>query len=167
MGTHLIKIYNSANIIYLYKRIYNLHYSDCAGYKPMSSLDEKSFLSSVSLLSRSSPPPVSPSWFMCIMCALWHTNNSLFQNILSGYFQHVFQYPCWSSFVTRHTKSCSNLEVHTHCDIFMRKSLNSGSCEFYTFRPHIWRQSNCMTMINQYAINFVDISLDFCKRITW
>ena len=29
---------------------------------------------------------------------------------------------------------------------------NLGSCEPYKFRSHIWRQSNCMTMISQYTI---------------
>jgi len=48
--------------------------------------------------------------------------------------------------------------VHTHCDVFMRESLNLGSCELYRFRSHIWRQSNCMTMISQYVISSVNIS---------
>jgi len=32
---------------------------------------------------------------------------------------------------------------------------------------HVWRQSNRMTTISQYAINFVVISLGFCRRINW
>ena len=42
-----------------------------------------------------------------------------------------------------------------------------GSCELYRFMSHVWRQSNCMTVLRQYSINFVHISLCFCGRINW
>ena len=82
-----------------------------------------------------------------------------------------FQYSCWSSFVTSHTKSLVTYRNFWRCIpavIFSCTSLfNLGSCELYRFRSYIWRQLNCMTMISQYAINFVDISLGFCGRINW
>ena len=83
-----------------------------------------------------------------------------------------FQYSCWSSFVTSHTKSLVTYSNFWRCIttvmFFSCKSLfNLGSCELYRFRSHVWRQSNCMTMISQYAISFVHISLGFCGRINW
>jgi len=87
-------------------------------------------------------------------------------------FSTCFQCPCWSSFVTSHTKSlvtCSNCWRCIPTVMFSRTSLfNLGSHELYRFRSHEWRQSNnCMIMISQYAIKFVDISLGFCGRINW
>ena len=155
---------------YLYKSIYHLHYSDCASYKSTSSLDEQAVLSLVSLLSRSPSPPISPSGFMCIIM-LSGTYGTTFS--LSKYsfwiFSTCFQYPCWSSYVTSHSKplvTSSNFWKCVPTVLFSFTSLfNLGSCELYRFRSYIWRQSNCMTMISQYAINFVDISLGFCGRI--
>jgi len=90
---------------------------------------------------------------------------------LDLFFPTCFQYPCWSSLVTSHTKSlvtCSNLWRCILAVMFSCASLfNFSSCELYRFRSHAWRRSNCMTMISQYAINFIDISLGFCVRINW
>ena len=157
---------------YLYKSIYHLHSSDCVNYKSMSSLDEQSLLFSVSLLSHSPSPPLSPSGFMCII-KLSMTYGTILS--LSKYFCWIFstcfQYPFQSSFVASHTKSLANCSNYCRCIptvMFSCTSLfNLGSCKLYRFRSHICRQSNCMTMISQYGINFVDIPLGFCGRINW
>jgi len=126
----------------------------------MSSLDEQPLLSSVSLLSHLPSSPLSTSGFMCIMMMsmTYGTTLSLSKNtfwILST----CFQYPCWLSFVTSHTNlfvTCRNFWRCIPAVMFLCASLfNLGSCELYRFRSHIWRQSNCMTMISQYAMNFV------------
>ena len=138
----------------------------------MSSLDEQSLLSSVLLLSRSPSAPVLPSGFMCIiMLSTTYEQPCLFPNILSGYFQQVSSVLVSCPFFTSHTKSlvtCSNFWRCIPTVMFSCASLfNLGSCELYRFRSHVWRQSNCMTMISQYAISFVHISLGFCGRINW
>jgi hypothetical protein len=46
------------------------------------------------------------------------------------------------------------LVIHTCCDVFSMSLFNLGSLELYRFRSHVWRQSNCMTMISQYVITF-------------
>ena len=43
---------------------------------------------------------------------------------------------------------------------------NLGWREPHRFRSHVWRQSNCMTMISQYVINSVDIFLGFLEELT-
>jgi len=112
---------------YLYKSIYHLHYSDCAGYKSMSSLEEQSLLSSVSQLSRSPSPPLSPSGFMCIiMLSMTYRKTVSFQIFFLDIF-NMFPVPllvvlCYKS----HQFICNSqkfLEVHTCCDVFMCESL--------------------------------------------
>jgi len=82
---------------YLYKFIYHLHYSDCAGYKSsldehksISSLDEQSLLSSVSLFSH------SPSTeFMCIiMLSMTHGTTLSLSKYSFWIFSTCFQHPC-------------------------------------------------------------------------
>ena len=138
----------------------------------MSFLDEQSLLSSMSLLSRSPSPPLLPSGFVCIvMLSVTYGTTLSLSNYSFWIFSTCFQYPCWSSFVTNHTKSsvtCSNFWRCIPTVMFSCASLfNLCSCELYRFMSHIQRQSNCMTMINQYVINFVDTSLHFCGRINW
>ena len=103
---------------YLYKSTYHLHYSDCACYKSMSTLDEQLLPSSVSLLSHSPSPPLSPSGFMCtiMMSMTYGTTLSLYKYSL-WILSTCYQYPCWLSFVTRHTNSfvtCSRVQLK--CD---------------------------------------------------
>ena len=157
---------------YLYKSISHLHYSDCASCKSMSSLEEQSLLSLVSLLSRSPSPPLSPSGFMCIIILSMTYGTTLSLSKYSFWiFSTCFQYLCQSSFVTSHINSFVTRSNFWRCIpavMFSCASLfNLGSCELYRFRTHVWRQSNCMTMISQYAVNFVDISLHFYGRINW
>jgi len=112
---------------YLYKSICHFHYSDCASYKSMSSLEEQSLLSSVSQLSRSPSPPLSPSGFMCIiMLSMTYGTTVSFQI----FFQDIFNMFPVSLLVVLYYKShqfiCNSqqfLEVHTCCDVFMCESL--------------------------------------------
>jgi len=88
----------------------------------------------------------------------------VFPNILSGYFQHV------SSVLVSHPllQVISNFWRCIPAVMFSCVSLfNSDSCELCRLRSQVWRPLNCMTMISQYTINFVDISLRFCGRINW
>ena len=137
-----------------------------------SPLDEQSLLSCVTAFTLTITTTISLSGFMCIVMLSMTYGTTLF---LSQYyfwiFSTCFQYPCQSSFVTSHTKSlvtCSNFWGCIPAVTFFSTSLfNSSSCELYRFRSHVWRQSNCITMISQYVTNFVDISLGFCRRINW
>ena len=75
----------------------------------------------------------------------------------------VLCYSHTNSFVT-----CRNFWRCILAVMFSCVSLfNLGSSKLYRFRSHIWRQSNCMATISEYAINFFDISLGFCWRINW
>ena len=87
---------------YLYKRIYHLHYSNCASCKSMSLLDEQSLLSLVLLLLCS----LSPLRFMCIITLSMTYETTLSLSKYSFWiFSTCFPYPCSLSFVTSHTKS--------------------------------------------------------------
>ena len=104
-------------------------------------------------------------------CCLWHTEQPcLFPNIISGYFQHV-------SSILVSGPLLQLTPIHLQLVVIFggayllwcshARVSNLGSCELYRFRSHIWRQSNCMTMTGQYAINSVDISLGLCGRINY
>jgi len=70
----------------------------------------------------------------------------------------VLCYKTHNSFVTcSYFWKCIPAVMYSCASLF-----NLGSCEPYRFRSHVRRQSNCMTMISQYVINFVDIFLSFC-----
>ena len=137
----------------------------------MSSLGKQSLLPPVSVLSRSLSPPLSPSGFVCIIMSVTYTTTLSLSKYSFWIFSTCFQNPCYSPFVTSHTKSlvtCINFWRCIPLVIFSCASLfNLCSCQLHRFRSHVWQQSNCMTMISQYAINFVGISLGFCGSINW
>ena len=111
---------------YVYKSIYHLHYSHCAVYKSMSSLDEQSLLSLVSLLSRSPSPPLLPSGFICIIISVTYRTTLPLSKYSFWISATCSQYPCCSSFVTSHTKSlvtCSNFWKCIPAMLFSCRSL--------------------------------------------
>ena len=170
VGNRLMKIHDSATTI-LTKALL-IYISDCAHYKSMSSLDEQSLLSTVSVHSHSPSPPLSPSGFIrIIMMSMTYGTTLSLSKYSFQIFSKCFQYPCWMSFVTSHTNSfitCSNFWRCILAVMFSCVSLfNLSSSELYRFRSHVWRQSNCMTMSSQYAINSVYISFSLCGRINW
>ena len=88
-----------------------------------------------------------------------------FLDIINMFPVSLLVIPCYkthNSFVTCSFWKCIPAVIYSCMSLF-----NLSSCEHHRFRSHVWRQSNCMTMISQYAINFVDISLGFCGRINW
>ena len=105
-----MKIYDPATITCTTAFIIDITVAAC--YKSMSSLDEQSLLSSISLLSCSPPPPLLPSGFMCItMLSMTYGTTLSLSKYSFWIFSTRFQYLCWSSFVTSHTRSlvtCSN-----------------------------------------------------------
>ena len=74
----------------------------------------------------------------------------------------VLCYKTHNSFVTcSYFWKCIPAVMYSCASLF-----NLGSCEPYRFRSHVRRQSNCMTMISQYVINFVDIIWASVEELT-
>jgi len=76
---------------YLYESIYHLHYSDCASYKSMSSLEEQSITSILGVTAFTFTITTTITLRIHVYNNVVYDiqNNHLFPNIFSGYFQHV------------------------------------------------------------------------------
>ena len=150
VGTCLMKIYDSAIIICTKAFIIYITVTVLA----TSPLDEQSLLSCVTAFTLTITTTISLSGFTCIimLSMTYGTTLSLFKYSF-WIFSTCFQYHCQLSFVTSYTKSlvtCSNFWRCISTVMFSCTSLfNLGSCELYRVRSHVWRQSNCMTMIGQ------------------